>query len=254
MLFIQITIGRASPAGADTSKLMDSRSAIINHSQTSNVRQMPKKPATAQHKNTRGAEGARRRYNSPLRQQQSAKTRERIVTAGAELVHGYKAWDWTNLSARAVGERAGVSERTVQRYFPTERELRDAVLQQLLNESGVQLDELTLEDFADVTTEMFNYLSSFAIAPAPVEDPSFASMDNRRRDALMRAVERATPEWSDRERESTAAALDILWNQPPYERLIATWGFDGERASQTITWLIKLIENAVRSGQKPDGA
>ena len=39
----------------------------------------------------------KRRYNSPLRQQQAAATRERIVAAGAKLVHSYPAWDWTNL-------------------------------------------------------------------------------------------------------------------------------------------------------------
>jgi len=214
---------------------------------------MTKKPSTAGSGNNSPA-GTRRRYNSPLRQQQSAATRERIVTAGAALVHGYKAWDWTNLTARAVGETAGVSERTVQRYFPTERELRDAVLQRLLDESGVQLEELELDRFAAVTADMFGYLASFAVAPAQLDDPSFASMDKRRRDALLQAVERATPGWSERERESATAALDILWNQPPYERLITTWGFDSERATRTITWLISLIEDAIREGRKPDGA
>ncbi|MGL4566172.1 MAG: hypothetical protein ACRCVD_12820 [Halioglobus sp.] len=212
---------------------------------------MKKKPATGQRRNSRQSGSARRRYNSPLRQQQSVETRERIVAAGAQLVHGYKAWDWTNLTARAVGECAGVSERTVQRYFPAERELRDAVLQRLLDESGVQLDELALEDFADVTAEMFNYLSSFAITPIQVNDPSFESMDKRRREALLRAVVQATPQWSHREQESAAAALDILWNQPPYERLITTWGFDSARATRTISWLITLIEDAIGKGEKP---
>ena len=52
----------------------------------------------------------RRGYNSPVRRQQSAETRERIIAAGAELVHGFPAWDWKNLSAAAVGEHAGISE------------------------------------------------------------------------------------------------------------------------------------------------
>lgn len=213
---------------------------------------MKKPPSTADKQNIDSADSGRRSYNSPLRQRQSAETRERIVTAGASLVHGYQAWDWTNLTAGAVGERAGVSERTVHRYFSTERKLRDAVLQRLYEESGVKLEKLELGDFADVTAHMFTYLSSFSAAPATIQDPTFASMDQHRRDALLNAVARATPSWSDRERESAAAVLDILWNQPPYERLITAWGFDNERATGAITWLIGLIEQAIRNGDHPD--
>jgi AcrR family transcriptional regulator len=194
----------------------------------------------------------RRRYHSPVRRQQSADTRERIVAAGAELVHGFPAWDWKNLSARVVGEHAGVSERTVHRYFSTERALRDAVLRRLVEESGVSLEGLDLHDFAGVTARMFSYLSSFAVAPATMNDPTFALMDQQRREALLAAVVRATPTWSDRERETAAAVLDILWNLPPYERLIMTWGFDAERAINAITWLIGLIEGAIRHGRHPE--
>jgi len=203
---------------------------------------------------TQGQQDARprRRYHSPVRQQQSAETREGIIAAGAELVHGFPAWDWTNLTARAVGERAGVSERTVQRYFPTERALRDAVLQRLVEESGIDLATMELADFARVAAQLFRYLSSFAVVPAPPEDPSFASVDRMRRDALAQTVERATPGWSDRHREAAAAMLDMLWNPPAYERLTQVWGLDAERATSAITWLIGLIEEAVRRGDLPE--
>jgi AcrR family transcriptional regulator len=221
---------------------------MIPHNALQSPGQMKKKPAKAENKIP-----AKRRYDSPLRRQQAAETRERIVAAGASLVHGYVAWDWTNLTAQAVGERAGISERTVHRYFPTERKLRDAVLQRLYEESGVELDDLELGQFADVTARLFNYLSTFSTAPATVDDPSLASMDQQRRDALLKSVVRATPDWSDRDRTSAAAVLDILWNQPPYERLIMAWGFDNERATAAITWVIGLIEEAIREGRRPDG-
>ena len=211
--------------------------------------------STKPSRNARGASGEavaqRRGYNSPVRRQQSAATRERIIAAGAELVHGFPAWDWKNLTAGAVGEQAGISERTVHRYFSTERLLRDAVLQRLVEESGVSLESLELDDFADVIAHMFSYLSSFAVAPATETDPTFAEMDQRRRDALLGAVARATPGWPDPERETVAAVLDILWTQPPYDRLITSWGFDSERAIKTITWLIGLIEESVRNDRRP---
>jgi hypothetical protein len=113
---------------------------------------------------------------------------------------------------------------------------------------------LQLEDFANVTTQMFSYLSSFATEPttAPVVDPTFAFADQLRCDALKNAVAEVTPEWTDRDRENAAAALDILWNLPPYERLRTVWGFDADRSVGAITWLIGLIQEAIQQGRKPN--
>jgi AcrR family transcriptional regulator len=212
---------------------------------------MKKTHANSNKKTSADESGIKRRYNSPLRQQQAAATRERIVAAGAKLVHSYPAWDWTNLTATAVSERAGVSERTVQRHFATERHLRDAVLQRMLEESGITLQDMELDHFADITQRMFAYLSSFAITPAPVSDPSFASMDKYRRDALLNAVARATPKWASHDQETAAALLDIFWNPPTYERLIAAWGLNPERATGALSWLIDLVAAAINGDHRP---
>lgn len=209
-------------------------------------------PSASDQENTKPAR-QRRRYDSPVRRQQTAETQERIISAGAELVHQLPAWDWTNITARAVGERAGVSGRTVHRYFPTERQLRDAVIRRMVQESGVSLGELKLDDFAGITQVMFSYLMSFAAKPltTPTLDPSLATMDQIRCDALRNAVAQATPGWSDYDRENAAAVLDIFWNLPPYERMIQVWGFDAERAVGLISWLIGLAKNAIKQDQKP---
>jgi len=207
---------------------------------------------TRQDGDTEDAKGrAKRSYNSPLREQQSRETRDRIVAAGAELVHEFHAWDWTNLTARAVGERAGVSERAVQSDFPTELQLRDAVLQRLVDESGVNLDALELGDFSGVIESMFTYLSSFAIKPETVADPSFASMDKYRRDMLLGAVERAMPDWQAEDRTSVAAMLDIFWNPLLYERLVEAWDMSPDQAVKVITWLVRLVEEAAYDNRHP---
>ena len=79
---------------------------------------------------------SRRRYDSPVRRRRVAETRERIVTAGAELLHGFPIWNWDALTPRAVAEQAGVTERTVYRYFAGERELRDAVMERMEHDGG----------------------------------------------------------------------------------------------------------------------
>ncbi|TGD70349.1 TetR/AcrR family transcriptional regulator, partial [Mangrovimicrobium sediminis] len=164
---------------------------------------------------------AKRRYNSPLRQQQSAETRERIVLAGVDLVHGFTTWDWTNLTARAVSERAGVSERTVYRHFTSEKNLRDAVMQRLVSDSGIELGEMRIEDFPGITARMYQFLASFAtVTQQPPQDPTFASMDEVRREALLDAVQRSLADWEPAEPRVVSAMPDLFWHPPAYERLL----------------------------------
>jgi AcrR family transcriptional regulator len=193
---------------------------------------------------------SRRRYNSPLRQRQAAQTRERIISAGAKIAHRLGSWDWRGLTFKAVGMRAGVAERTVHRYFSTERDLHDAILQRLVQESGVSLDGLALSDFASIVARVYKYLSSFAPSPI-VNDPALASLDQQRREALLSAVSRSTREWPETDQAMAAAMLDMLWNPPSYERLIVAWRLDTDRAIQAITWVIGLIEKAIRKGGRP---
>lgn len=194
----------------------------------------------------------RRSYNSPKRQQQSLATRQRIVEGGAALVHDLPEWNWKQLTYRAVSERSGVSERTVYRHFPTDEQLKHAVMQQLVQESGVDLENFQLGDFSDAVAKMFSYLSSFAVQPAAIPDePAFVSMDSQRRDVLQKAVSRAAPEWSPGQVQSAAAALDIFWNPPTLERLALVWGLEPERAAATAGWVIDLIVQSIRAGGCP---
>jgi AcrR family transcriptional regulator len=197
------------------------------------------------------SESERRAYDSPVRRQQAADTRERILAAASELVHGFTRWDWRELTVRAVATRAGVNERTVYRHFSNERELHEAVMRRLQEEAGDPLDGLTLERFPTVVADLFAYLSSFAITPRTTTDPTFVAVDQRRRRALVAAVEPSTEGWSETEREMAAALLDALWSVSAYERLVAVWGLDTDEATQAMTGLIGLLVAAIRDGRRP---
>jgi AcrR family transcriptional regulator len=190
-----------------------------------------------------------------VRRQRAAETRERIVTAGAEVLHGFPTWNWHALTVRAVAQRAGVNERTVYRYFANERELRDAVMGRFEEEAGIEVEGLRLEDVADVTARMFEYVSSFPIAPRTPRDPTVAAANQRQREALLAAVEAVAPaaeEWSDADRRLAASMLDVLWAVVSYERLVVDWELDPKDAVRGITWVIRLVEAAVREGRRPD--
>src|ERR1044072_1370203 len=122
---------------------------------------------------------ARRTYDNRTRQQKAAQTRERIVTAGSELVQAFESWNWRDLTFRAVAERAGVGERTVYRHFPTERHLHDAVMERLETQAGIHYEDVDLANLSDVTARLFASLQRFTVRDsvrAPT-DPTFAGVD-----------------------------------------------------------------------------
>jgi AcrR family transcriptional regulator len=193
----------------------------------------------------------RRRYDSPLRQQRATETRERIVEAGCAILRGSSIRDWRGLTMRAVADRAGVNERTVYRHFTNERGLRDAVMHRMEERAGIDLAALRLEDVADVADRIFASVSTHPLPPRPPLDPTLSEASQRQRAALLRALDPHTDGWSAEERATAAAMLDVLWGVAPYERLVGDWGLDPHQAVEGITWVIGLIEAAVREGRRP---
>ncbi len=195
---------------------------------------------------------ARRNYDNRARRQKAAETRGRIVTAGTELVHGFDTWNWRDLTFRAVAERAGVGERTVYRHFPTERHLHDAVMQRLESEAGIRYEDVNLGNLAEVTGRVFASLQRFSVRQSvqTPADPTFVTVDHRRRDALLRAVSAAAPHWSEADRQLVAGLLDVLWNLPSYERLVGVWNIDGDDATRAIGWLMDKVIQSIEQDER----
>jgi AcrR family transcriptional regulator len=189
----------------------------------------------------------RRAYRSPAREQAAAATRERIIDAGARLVRGFTTWDWDELTFRAVAERAGVSERTVYRNFPSERLLHDAIMGRLEVEAGIAYEDVELDNIAEVTARVFAALRRFATKEtlATPRGPAFAGADAKRHDALDRAVTARAPKLPDAQRRALAGLLDTLWSPPTYERLIGSWGLDNDEAIGAVQWLIAKVIAAI---------
>jgi AcrR family transcriptional regulator len=194
-----------------------------------------------------------RRYDSPLRRQRANETRDRILAAGSALARSFPTWDWEGLNVSAVADRAGINKTTVYRHFPTERELRGAIMRRIEDEVGITYDHLELEDISSLMARAFAHLSSFAAHPESSADPASptAIADQRRRDALLRAVTPATTGWSSAERRMAAAMLDVLWSTTSHARLTEGWNFDHDQTVQAVTWGIGLFVEAIRDGHRP---
>ena len=199
----------------------------------------------------RKADRPSRKYDSPVRRRQAAETRERIIAAGADILHGFPVWNLRALTVRGVAERAGVNERTVYRYFASERELRDAVIAALEADADVVLEGLALEDIQDHTARILEYVSSFPLQSRGPDDPTLLAAHRRQRAALVAAVSERAEAWPDGDRAIAAAMLDVLWSVASYERLVFDWDLDPKDAIKGATWVIGLVEDAIRAGVRP---
>jgi AcrR family transcriptional regulator len=197
------------------------------------------------------AAGARRSYDSTLRRQRAAETRERIIAAGSELLHGSSVRDWHGLTIRAVAERAGVNERTVYRHFNNEQGLHDAVMHQFEDEAGIDLRGMRLEDVADVTARIFAHVSSYPPDARQALDPTLLDAKQRQHEALLTAVAARAGTWSDEDRTVAAAVLDVLWSVASYERMVVDWQIEPAEATRGISWVIGLVRQAIT--QTPGG-
>jgi AcrR family transcriptional regulator len=196
---------------------------------------------------------ASRHYDSPLRRRRALETRERIIAAGCRLLHDSSIRDWRALTIRGVAEQAAVNERTVYRYFGNERGLRDAVMQRLEQEAGIDLMGMRLEDVADIASRIFVHVSSYPLRSKPALDLTLSEANLRQRNALFGALDDRTAGWSHSDRSCAAALLDVLWSVATYERLVSDWKMDREEAIRTVTWAIGLVVEAVRKGRRPPG-
>ena len=186
-----------------------------------------------------------------MRRQRAAETRERIISAGIDILHGFPVWNWRALTVGAVAARAGVNERTVYRYFAGERELRDAVLARQETAADVVLEGLALDDIRDHTVRILEYVSSVPLQSRSPDDPTLMVAHRRQRAALVAAVSERTGDWPDADRAIAAAMLDVLWSVTSYERLVVDWDLDPKDAINGATWVISLVEDAIRAGRRP---
>jgi AcrR family transcriptional regulator len=150
-----------------------------------------------------------------------------------------------------VAERAEVSERTVYRQFGDQRGLRDAVMRRFEEEAGVDLSDLALEDVAGLTARILGHVAAYPLEPRPLLDPTLVDANHRRREALLHAVAEVTEGWAPEERAAAAGVLDLLWGVAPYERLVVDWDVDRDQAIRTVTWVVGLVERALRDGDRP---
>ena len=195
------------------------------------------------------ADGARS-YSSPLRAEQAAATRDRIVDATVALL---RDGDPSAFGMRDVAERAGVSVRTVYRCFPTKDDLIAGVLaainERLLAAAGEP------PATADAVVEGVGTVVPAIFALEPLYQALFATAAGREAHRgtgaeRLSAMEAAFAEdLADLPAEQTrrfAAALHLVTSSRSVFFLKDYAGLDVADTAVTIEWMVSALVAGLR--------
>src|SRR5580700_4044245 len=185
---------------------------------------------------------AKAAYHSPLREEQAAATRARIIEACASIMQS-----GSELTYAAVAATAGVQERTVYRHFPTRNDLQSGLWEWILT-------NLTHVDFGAKTTDevvsaMRNSFAGFdAGAPliqAMLHSPQGLEVRQgqqpQRRAMFEACIDAAVPDAPADVRMRAAAALQVLYSATSWELLRSFWGMGAAQASDVIELAIRSM-------------
>jgi AcrR family transcriptional regulator len=189
-----------------------------------------------------------RSYKSPLRRQQAEATRDRIMRAMAELIEEFGP---EAISNRQISERAGVTEITVYRHFPS----RDALLSALWEKTNAQQGVRGgFPETLDGIVERFDALfRSFDETPAHIQSVLTtpqgralrAAGDEDRRAAFLKAVDEAQG-LSEDDRHAAAGVLQLLYSAYTWLSLREQWGMTGEQAAVAASWAARTLINDLK--------
>ncbi|WP_052507693.1 TetR/AcrR family transcriptional regulator [Sphingomonas hengshuiensis] len=165
-------------------------------------------------------------------------TRARIEAAAVAVMG-----DGAKLTHDAVAERAGISRRTVYRYFPDQTALRQGAWKQLAPAGGIPqtLDQLLGEMRARFAQFDAN-APAMTVAMASAEGRAIRNAVTPDRVAAYRAMldapSRALPE---PDRTLAVAAVQLLSSEVAWREMRDQWGLTGDAIGIACRWAVEVL-------------
>jgi AcrR family transcriptional regulator len=188
---------------------------------------------------------------SDLRTRHHEATRQEILDATQQLVVEVHGW---TLSMADVAERAGVSRRTLYRYFSTKEELLEAASQEWTTERDDEL-VFSIDDFAPLQSWMTDQWTALADnLPAILAQHTSPQGREMRLRWLPRARRMTRGALADlpisaQEREELADLLIAVLSSSMFLELVDRMGHEPDRAAQLVIWAVQaLVERAEVAG------
>ena len=191
-----------------------------------------------------------RSYSSPLRAEQTALTRRRILDAAVEILNERDAGD---LAMQDVADRAGVSVRTVYRHFASRDELLDglvgAIDEQLVAVAGpppATADEY-VEVGASVIPAVFQVEPLYrALFATRAGRESHVRSAHRRRAEIAYAFADELAALDDDDARLATAILHLVTSSKAVLFLKDYWELDPDETGRAIAWAMGVLTDALR--------
>jgi len=183
-----------------------------------------------------------------LRDQHALATRERILSAVAELI---ERGDADELTMPDVAEASGVSLRSVYRYYPTRDELLEAAARWIGEELFKHPYPRNLDEIADLYEEGcrdFDRRPGLARALAQSQLGRRARGYRRRERvaAIRQALRSELTALSEEELRQGEAVLAYLHNIVAYTAVREESGLSAEEIGQALGWAMRTLTDDLR--------
>lgn len=189
-------------------------------------------------------------YRSDLRAAQADLTREKIGRAAADLLQEKGGAE--GITFKAVAARAGVTEMTVYRHFPTREALLHGLWRHINDTMG---PDIGMPESADALLRQHDALFAGFDRVAPQIVASIttaqgremrASLNRRRRKAFLAIVDAAAPGLDAKRRTAAASILQLLHSAYAWDSLREQWSLDGPASGEATKWAIKTLLKDLR--------
>ncbi|RUR87005.1 TetR/AcrR family transcriptional regulator [Chlorogloeopsis fritschii PCC 9212] len=184
-----------------------------------------------------------RTYNSQLRKKQASQTRQLILKALAEQLATKGIQDFAIADA---AQRAGVSPRTIYRYFPN----RDALLEAL----GLWIDEQlgdppypnSVDDIVEMVEKVFPKFDEQAtLVQALLLSELGKSVRSRlrikRRESVAQSLQPVVEHLDATEAKAVRAVIQHLASADMWNTMRDEYGLEGKESAQAVAWAIRTL-------------
>lgn len=205
-------------------------------------------------------EASTRTYRSPLREAQASQTRTLILDAYATLLASSSGGE---VPVRRLAAEAGVSERTVYRYFPDREALVEGLWDLLSERSGTDAIEEAMTSAWDICRAIPRVFSSFDADPEVTKagllldpDPAHDLPSQRQRSARFRELLAATfPELAADDLDRLGAIVRTFTTSMTWLRMREQFGLPGAESGALLGWaaecVLREVERTGRVGWAP---
>ena len=197
--------------------------------------------------------------SGPLRQRQAQQVRAALLEAAISQLEGSKRSD---VSMAEVAEAAGVSLRTLYRYFPDRAALLGAAGDHLYRSLGVPFEIAGPEDIAASFREAARRLGTRpqlarALVRSEPGNLSRSTLRRQRLEAIRDALKPLTDDLDSRIAQRASAVIAHLCSAAAWVSIADECGLSDADAQETVGWAIDALvatlrKEARRSRPRPD--